>query len=385
MTGDSALTSMGFSGDAWLMRSGGAEDGVYYWYYPHLKGFDLNNGTQIDAANIASANWPSKVTVNVVWKESPSYSYNGTEQGPTVEKVTVSNGSKVVSATDYIVEYHKQTGSDNPTWSTDPVQPVDEGTYKAVIKFANNDTLEKEFRIKPPRVTCTVTFKVVNGSWDDGEGEEAKKDRIVELSRDADEDRLLILQQEQIPAVGSKPDAGYKAGSWDTTPTADTLISKDTVYTYTYAKEDTAPDPYNTIPATEENAIAVRALIKDGVASVADISISEINQAASGNAAIIDLSKVTVDGKTAEIKEIELTKSTINNFVSSDATGLEVRLSTGSAVVDKASLEAIASEAAGGTVSLYIATSTDAEKTMNDAQKAVIEGMEGASANVVKL
>lgn len=198
----------------------------------------------------------------------------------------------------------------------------------------------------------------------------------------------VLVAQEEIPAKG------HDWGEWEVTkePTTTTAGKKQRVCKNDSTHTDTeivppisVPDPYTTVPATEENAIAVRALINDGVASVADISISEINQAASGNAAIIDLSNAKIDGKTVEIKEIELTKSTINNFVSSDATGLEVRLSTGSAVVDKASLEAIASEAAGGTVSLYIATSTDAEKTMNDAQKAVIEGMEGALAIEVKL
>lgn len=96
-------------------------------------------------------------------------------------------------------------------------------------------------------VSYQVTFKVVNGQWDDDEeyaaktvrkskkGDNSSVVRIVTLSGYKDED--LFLSAEQIPAVGGKPDAGYTAGSWDKTPDTETAITGDTVFTYTYAED----------------------------------------------------------------------------------------------------------------------------------------------------
>ena len=76
----------------------------------------------------------------------------------------------------------------------------------------------------------TVTFKVINGQWDDGTTE----DVTVSLSGLKDEIRLAA---DQIPAVGTKPNDTYKAGSWDVTPSADTAITAATTYTYTYVQK----------------------------------------------------------------------------------------------------------------------------------------------------
>ena len=79
-----------------------------------------------------------------------------------------------------------------------------------------------------------ITFKVVNGAWDEGEGEAATADKTVTLT--GYEGDTLKLSADQIPAVGNKPDDTYKAGSWDTEPGTETAITTDTTYTYTYAQ-----------------------------------------------------------------------------------------------------------------------------------------------------
>ena len=81
-------------------------------------------------------------------------------------------------------------------------------------------------------ISQTVTFKVVNGKWDDG----STKDKTVTLS--GLEGDTLKLAADQIPAVGTKPNDTYKAGSWDVTPSADTEITAATTYTYTYAAKE---------------------------------------------------------------------------------------------------------------------------------------------------
>jgi len=81
-------------------------------------------------------------------------------------------------------------------------------------------------------ISYTVTFSVVNGSWDD----DSTANKTVSLT--GYEGDTLKLAADQIPTVGSKPNDTYKAGSWDVTPSADTAITADTTYTYTYAQKD---------------------------------------------------------------------------------------------------------------------------------------------------
>ncbi|MBQ6343599.1 MAG: hypothetical protein IJI41_10785, partial [Anaerolineaceae bacterium] len=84
-------------------------------------------------------------------------------------------------------------------------------------------------------ISATVTFKVANGSWNEGEGEAATADKTVTLT-DYEGDTLK-LTADQIPAVGNKPNDTYKAGSWDVTPNTDRPITEATTYTYTYAQK----------------------------------------------------------------------------------------------------------------------------------------------------
>lgn len=82
--------------------------------------------------------------------------------------------------------------------------------------------------VDPSPTTNTVTFRVVNGKWnDDSTGNKTEQ---VETNGH--------LTEAQIPTVGSKPNAGYKAGSWSpSTPSSSTAITEDIEYTYTYASE----------------------------------------------------------------------------------------------------------------------------------------------------
>ena len=78
-------------------------------------------------------------------------------------------------------------------------------------------------------ISATVTFKVANGSWND----ETLQDKTVELT--GLEGDILKLTVEQIPAVGSYPDDGYRTGTWDVEPSTDAVITENTIYTYTYS------------------------------------------------------------------------------------------------------------------------------------------------------
>ena len=85
------------------------------------------------------------------------------------------------------------------------------------------------------QISATVTFKVVNGKWNN----ETTDDVVVTLS--GYEGDTLKLSADQIPAVGTKPNTGYKAGSWgNPAPSTETAITEDTTYTYTYAEKTSA-------------------------------------------------------------------------------------------------------------------------------------------------
>ena len=105
-------------------------------------------------------------------------------------------------------------------------------TGEPVTSIASDATGNKEYWAKwesdPNAVSYNVTYKVVNGAWDEGD----KADRTITLTG-----VNITLGAENIPHVGTKPDAGYKEGSWDVTPTAGTSITGDVTFTYTYAKD----------------------------------------------------------------------------------------------------------------------------------------------------
>ena len=82
------------------------------------------------------------------------------------------------------------------------------------------------------KISHLVTFKVVNGSWDDG----TNADKTVNLTGFAGD--TLKLAAANIPAVGAKPGDAFKAGAWDVTPSSDAEITADKTYTYTYALRD---------------------------------------------------------------------------------------------------------------------------------------------------
>ena len=83
-----------------------------------------------------------------------------------------------------------------------------------------------------------LTFKVVNGEWNDGTSADIVtyvqfKDQ---KTGEAFKDEAVVVPVTRIPAVGDKPNSGYHAGAWDTSPYDNYKVQKDTVFTYTYAK-----------------------------------------------------------------------------------------------------------------------------------------------------
>ena len=82
-----------------------------------------------------------------------------------------------------------------------------------------------------------LAFKVVNGEWNNG----GNTDIVVYVPfkhyQTGETLEYVVVPITSIPAVGDKPNSGYRAGSWDTTPVGNAKVEKDTVFTYTYAKK----------------------------------------------------------------------------------------------------------------------------------------------------
>ena len=173
-----------------------------------------------------------------------TYPYNGEIQGPgdatyedpneIADMVTVEGLQSGDTLTSIIVDGQgRDVGDYDLTPSSAQVNGSDASEkYGDVIYFKG------KLHITSSGKTYTVRFKVKNGSWNDG----TKTDKTVTLSSNAGD--TLKLSADQIPAVGSKPDAHYKEGSWDVTPDTKTVITSDTTYTYTYANDEPQPDKY---------------------------------------------------------------------------------------------------------------------------------------------
>ena len=166
MTGTDALTYMGFSDTSvWLVKADGNDDsdGKYYWFYPHLKGFDFNtSGEQETAEDITPADWNAKAEVEVSWTEPESYVCNDTELAPTVSSLTA-GVTDLTAGTDYSLSFWKCTDTSREAVS-EAIWPSD---YKAVVSFtaSGHADIEKEFTIKAvsPEITVTATESVKVG------------------------------------------------------------------------------------------------------------------------------------------------------------------------------------------------------------------------------
>ena len=83
-------------------------------------------------------------------------------------------------------------------------------------------------------IKYSVTFKVVNGYWND----RLIEDKAITLSRCNYDNKELVLEEKDIPSVGNYPGEDCKEGKWDTEPVAGIIVTKDLEFTYTYAPKE---------------------------------------------------------------------------------------------------------------------------------------------------
>ncbi len=126
---------------------------------------------------------------------------------------------------------HYKEGS----WKKVTVSDTGEEIIEDIAPDTETEIAEAEvtyiYAYKEDKISYDVTFKVENGAWDDG----TTGDKTVTVWRYPEEDKAIVLLPEDVPAVGTTPDEGFKKGSWDTEPDTETEVSENLTYTYTYA------------------------------------------------------------------------------------------------------------------------------------------------------
>ena len=245
ITPGSNMTKTAGSGDAEQTGLTGAMTDVVYtanegYYFPtdysvtDVNGISVTRDsyTQITVSGTPTADAAITLTAPTA-KTTP----DAPTTAAATDCTTADNNDGKLTGVTAEMEYKK---SDTESWTAgtgSDITGLVPGTYYVRVRATEttNASTNQELTIKG-FISYMVTFKVVNGKWNEGEGDAATADKTVTLTgHDGD---TLKLTADQIPAVGTKPNDTYKAGSWDTTPSTETEITGATTYTYTYAQKD---------------------------------------------------------------------------------------------------------------------------------------------------
>ena len=245
ITAGDNMTKTAGSGDAEQTGLTGAMTDVVYtaddgYYFPEdysvaeVNGITVtrNSYTQITVSGTPTADAAIALTAPTA-KTTP----DAPTTAAATDCTTADNNDGTLTGVTTAMEYKKSDADDWTTGTGSDITGLVPGTYYVRVKATDttNESANQELTIKG-FISYTVTFKVVNGKWNEGEGDAATADKTVTLTgHDGD---TLKLTADQIPAVGTKPNDTYKVGSWDVTPSADKKITADTTYTYTYAAKE---------------------------------------------------------------------------------------------------------------------------------------------------
>ena len=217
-----------------------------------LKAEDIPGVGNKPSSGFKAGEWDITPSTEMVISRDRVFTYTYDQKAPVSHTVTfkVENGTwndgttedKKIILSGYEGDTLKLSADQIPLVGTKPDSEHKKGKWDVTPNIATEitgDTTYTYTYADKKMIKYTVTFKVENGEWDDGGSE----DKVVTLSREEAEDLLLLLKNEDIPAVGNKPSNGFKAGGWDTAPRTDLVISEDKTYTYTYAEKEEVVKP----------------------------------------------------------------------------------------------------------------------------------------------
>ena len=195
--------------------------------------------------NFKTGSWNVTPSTDTAITGATTYTYTYAQKDSISQTVTfkVVNGKwdddstadKIVTLTGYEGDTLKLAADQIPAVGGKPNDTYKAGSWDVTPSTETAITAATTYTYtyaQKDSISATVTFKVVNGAWDD----DTTADKTVPLT--GYEGDTLKLAADQIPAVGTKPNDTYKAGSWDVTPSTETAITENTTYTYTCAKKD---------------------------------------------------------------------------------------------------------------------------------------------------
>jgi hypothetical protein len=206
------------------------------------------------------------------WSKTPPATVSGTDEVTYTYKYKKSQNPVITDQkVNYTVEHYKDgtkvetetlTGYEGATVTASPktfdgyclntqTSSVSATLYTSgsiVLKLyydtdANGDGIPDKYQKK-------VTFKVASGKWNDGTSADKTLYLTLEKAGMWDTNGSASLT---VPAVGSMPNSGYKAGKWNPSLSATVSGKDDAIYTYTYAKSDDVVAPDNTADYTVEH------------------------------------------------------------------------------------------------------------------------------------
>ncbi len=202
-------------------------------YYVRVKATDSTNASDNQELTIKGV-----ISATVIFKVVNGFWDEGEDDAATADKTVVLTGMEGDTL--------KLSADQIPAVGSKPKDTYKSGSWN-VIPSTETAITEATTYIytyaKKEMSVVNVTFKVVNGSWDDGTSTE----KTFTLTGSMGE--ILKLTSDQIPEVGSKPDDSYRAGSWDVTPSTETAITQDTTYIYSY---ELKPDKQQQVIAAED-------------------------------------------------------------------------------------------------------------------------------------
>ena len=181
------------------------------------------------------------------------------------------------------------------------------GTLTGDVEITAVYLIDENGNEVPDAYEATVTYKVVNGTWADDTTDDQTADFILKEFNDGtntwDDVAPTPTLDDTIPS-GMKPDANHiGSGAWNTDISADTEVTADVTYTYTFGTEKApALTVDKTVTSVGGTAVSDQSSIPSATAG--DVIEYQIVVENSGNVA---LSNVTVsDSKWASGVEIKV-------------------------------------------------------------------------------
>ena len=165
------------------------------------------------------------ITGNYVYAPSETKYSVGNENKGSVANVTFTEANTVIHQY-YYLDKTGETGKDKENKPTDKPDGIpDAWQYK-------------------------VTFKVVNGSWNDKTNEAIVK-YVTKKDAAGKDSATGTATLADVPAVGNEPNSGYRAsGSWDKSLSVGLEIKGDTEFTFTYSRRSSGGSSRPSTPPT---------------------------------------------------------------------------------------------------------------------------------------